>query len=96
MDFENVKKNLEKNGFKVSCFDTAQEAADYLDMQVDQKTVGFGGSVTLDQMGLYERLSAHNQVSWHWRVPEGMTGPDVIKQERQAKQEEQKQKASQQ
>lgn len=81
MDFENVKKNLEKHGFKVSCFDTAKEAADYIDSQVDNKSIGFGGSVTLDQMGLYERLSVHNQVSWHWRVPEGMTGPEVIKQE---------------
>ena len=31
MDFENVKKNLEKHGFKVSCFDTAKESADYID-----------------------------------------------------------------
>ena len=41
--FENVKKNLEKHGFKVSCFDTAKEAADYIDSQVDNKSIGFGG-----------------------------------------------------
>ena len=35
------------------------------------RPVGFGGSVTLKQMGLYELLSRHNQVYWHLRVPEG-------------------------
>ena len=28
--------------------------------------MAFGGSVTLKEMGLYPRLSAHNQVVWHW------------------------------
>ena len=30
--------------------------------------MGFGGSVTLDQIGLYDRLSAHNNVIWHWKT----------------------------
>jgi L-lactate utilization protein LutC len=47
-------------------FETAKEAADYLDGSIRGKTVGIGGSVTIQQMGLYERLAAHNTVYWHW------------------------------
>ena len=39
--------------------------------------MGFGGSVTLQDMGLYDSLSAHNHVAWHWRVPEGKTADDM-------------------
>ena len=46
MDFNEITKNLENRGYKVSCFDTAREATDYLDAQIDKKSVGFGGSVT--------------------------------------------------
>ncbi len=75
---ETVKKNLEKNGFTVSCFATAKEAADYLNKKIDGKTVGFGGSVTLDEMGVYGMLSSHNKVSWHRYVPDGMKAGEVI------------------
>ncbi len=63
--FEKVAKNLKELEYEVSCFETAAEAAAYIDAQIDQKTVGFGGSVTLGQMGLYEMLSEHNTVYWH-------------------------------
>ncbi|MBB5182746.1 lactate utilization protein [Catenisphaera adipataccumulans] len=77
--FDKVKKALEAKGYQVKCFDTAKEAADALDAEIDQKTVGFGGSVTLDAMGLYERLQPHNEVYWHWRIPEGQTAEDMRK-----------------
>lgn len=77
MDLAKLTANLEKHGFKVSCFSTAKEAADYLDNAIDGKTVGLGGSVTLDQMGLYEKLEKHNDVRWHWRIPEGKTVADL-------------------
>lgn len=64
--FETVRKNLEARGFSVQTFATKAEAADYLDSVIDQKTVGFGGSVTLQELGLFERLSQHNEVHWHW------------------------------
>ncbi|MBR5774007.1 MAG: lactate utilization protein [Clostridia bacterium] len=78
MDFTVVKQNLESHGFGVSVFETAREAAEYLDKQIDGKTVGFGGSVTLEQMGLYEILSRHNEVRWHHRIPENMTRREII------------------
>ena len=66
-DFSRVKQNWEARGFRVSVFATAAEAADYLDSAIDNTSVGFGGSVTLEQMGLYERLERHDRVNWHWR-----------------------------
>ena len=77
MDFDRVSQRLQDLGYKVSCFETAAEAAEYLNNQIDGQTVGFGGSVTLPDMGLYDSLSAHNQVVWHWRVPEGKTADDM-------------------
>lgn len=65
-DMERVRKNLEERGFQTSCFATAKEAADYLDAQIDGATVGIGGSMTIQTMGLSERLSKHNEVIWHW------------------------------
>ena len=64
--FETVKKNLEARGFSVRTFATAAEAAAYLNEAIDGKTVGFGGSVTRQDMGLYELLGSHNEVHWHW------------------------------
>ncbi len=77
MNFTTISENLKKRGFQVSCFETAAEAAAYLDSQINCKTVGFGGSVTLDQLGLYEKLALHNDVRWHWRIPEGKTVADL-------------------
>lgn len=67
MGFDTVKKNLEERGYTVRVFATGKEAADYLDGAIDGKSVGFGGSVTLDALGLYDRLGAHNEVVWHWK-----------------------------
>ena len=75
MAFERVKENLERRGYQVRTFATAAEAADYLDGAIDGATVGFGGSVTLQQMGLAERLGTHNQVIWHWQ-----SGAEVLPQ----------------
>lgn len=50
----------------MTCFDTAAEAADYLDRRLDGKTVGHGGSITLKELGLLERLQSHAVVRSHW------------------------------
>ena len=56
---------LRQRGFTVSVFETAEAAADYLDGAIDGRTVGFGGSMTLEAMDLWERLRTHNQVYSH-------------------------------
>ena len=66
-NFNVVKTSLEARGYMVRVFSTGKEAADYLDAAVDGTSVGFGGSATLDALGLYERLGTHNQVVWHWK-----------------------------
>ena len=70
---ERLIKNLEKNGFNVHYYEKAEDASKYLNDNIDQTTVGFGGSKTLDTMGLKESLGAHNQVIWHWYPREGET-----------------------
>ena len=65
-DFTTVAKNLEARGFKVTTFATGAEAAAYLDGAIDGTTVGIGGSVTAQQLGLHDKLAAHNEVHWHW------------------------------
>ena len=65
-DFTNVQKNLAGRGFSVKIFATGAEAAAYLDGAIDGKSVGIGGSVTAQELGLYDQLASHNEVHWHW------------------------------
>lgn len=65
-DFTKVRHSLEARGFSVYCFATAEEAVDYLDKKLDGRTIGVGGSVTIRDMGLVQRLEGHNQVAWAW------------------------------
>lgn len=76
-EFDLLKKNLTSLGYIVRCFDTASDAVNYLNSEIDNRTVGFAGSVTLEEMGLYEVLKTHNQVFWHQRIPEGKTSSQV-------------------
>ena len=66
MAFETVKKNLEARGFSVQTFATAAEAAEYLNGAIDGVSVGIGGSINIQEMGLHDRLASHNTVYWHW------------------------------
>ena len=65
-DWTNLTKNLEQRGFTPRVFATKEEAADYLDSQIDGVSVSFGGSMTVQEMGLFPRLAAHNNALWHW------------------------------
>ena len=71
VDINVLKTNLEKNGFTVNLFPSAEDASTYLNEQIDGRTVSFGGSKTLDDMGLFESLGSHNDVLWHWYPNEG-------------------------
>ncbi|MDR1611380.1 MAG: lactate utilization protein [Planctomycetota bacterium] len=59
--------SLRKHGYAVSSFADARAAVEYLCANISGETVGFGGSVTLDELGLYEALGGNNEVVWHWR-----------------------------
>ena len=58
---------LAKNGFTAHYFADNAAAKAYLAEQIKGETVGFGGSVTVDQLGLYDLLAQENKVLWHWK-----------------------------
>lgn len=62
MELQNVAKALEKNRYDVKVFETKEEAAAYLDGLFDNMVIGFGDSQTMVQMGLHDKLAAHNMV----------------------------------
>lgn len=65
-DWDKLVENLEGRGYAVSRFAAKEDAADYLAGKIQGRTVGIGGSVTIRELGLYERLGQNNQVIWHW------------------------------
>ena len=69
MNVEKALRALRENGFDARWFATAAEAADALCAELKGKTIGIGGSVTVEQMGLGDRLSRENTVCWHWQQP---------------------------
>lgn len=73
-DIKKTAENLKKLGYAANVFATKAEAADYLDSAIDGVTVGIGGSQTVQELGLYDRLAAHNEVHWHW-----VNGPEERK-----------------
>ena len=76
-NIQTLAKNLTDLGYAVRCFDKAEEAANYLEEQIQGQTVGFAGSMSLEEMGLYEKLSVNNEVFWHHRIPSGKTSKEV-------------------
>lgn len=62
MDIEKAIKNFKINNFEVSSFKTKEEATDYLVNELNNLTIGFGDSETLNEMKLYEKLSVNNKV----------------------------------
>ncbi|MBR4019820.1 MAG: lactate utilization protein [Firmicutes bacterium] len=78
MNIEKTVEKLKKNGYSVTVFDAASEASAYLNQSIDGKSVGFGGSVTLQDLGVFDTLSTHNTCYWHW-PKSGKAMPEVIK-----------------
>jgi hypothetical protein len=56
MVFDKVKLVLENNHFKVTCFNTGIEAKEYLVHKLTGQNLGFGGSMTLREIGLRDAL----------------------------------------
>jgi len=60
---ENTKKALEKNGFKTEIFENKQEATEYiLQLIGKEKNVGMGGSITVNQLELPEKLKENKNI----------------------------------
>lgn len=79
MNFTKLKNRLEGLGYTVREFNHAEEATNYLSNQMSNRTIGIGGSVTVDEMKLYDALVSHNDVYWHMRLPENMSAMEARK-----------------
>ena len=66
-DLEKTGKNLEGRGFRVHRFASGAEAAEFLVQTLHGTSIGIGGSVTIDTLGVYDRLCRSNEVFWHWK-----------------------------
>lgn len=78
MDFTILRENLEKMGYKVNCFDSAYDAADYLKSTIKGQSVSLGGSITAKEMKLDEILAGNNELLWHWNLPSGTTMEEML------------------
>lgn len=62
---ERLAKKLESNNFGATVVDTAEEAAAFIKKQIPKgASVGVGGSVTLDQLGMIEWLRGNPDVQF--------------------------------
>lgn len=68
LNYDTITASFEKHGFETHVFPSREAARDFFVKTLDKQTIGFGGSVTLQEMGLYEALRDHNAVTWHNKV----------------------------
>ncbi|MGM0395512.1 MAG: lactate utilization protein [Bacillota bacterium] len=63
-------KALEKNGFKAMQFENSMDAREHLLGEINSTdSVGIGGSMTILDMGIYEKLvESGNNTYWHWKA----------------------------
>lgn len=70
MEYQELLKQLERRRFIPHWFETAEEAKQAVLELIGPRSVGFGGSATVRDMGIYEALQERgNDVHWHWKVP---------------------------
>ena len=78
-DRSGLEAAFQRNRFAFSYFATKEEACAYLATQCAGKQSAFGGSMTLDALGLYEQLKAANEdVCWHWKGDAIRSAGDVF------------------
>lgn len=68
MEYSQIRQNFERHGFTTQFFSTKEEASGYLADILQNQTIGFGGSETLMEMGLFEVLQQKNVVIWHNKI----------------------------
>lgn len=76
-DWKLLEENLRGKGYTVETFPDRCAAAEWIENQIGGRTVGIGGSVTVRELGLCEKLSKHNTVYWHEEPPENMTAMET-------------------
>ena len=65
---ETLLENLKKRNYSVQFFKTKQQAVSYLTHQFeDNKSIAWGGSVTLDQIGIKEKINIKKKTVKYFR-----------------------------
>ena len=70
MNLESIKTNFIKRNIKSEVFYKEEDIINYIKKRIkDAKTVGIGGSITIEQLGLYEIFKEEEkEIFWHWKV----------------------------
>ncbi|MDR1540523.1 MAG: lactate utilization protein [Clostridiales bacterium] len=69
MEYSRIRANFERHGFTTQLFSTKEAVCSYLADILQNRTIGFGGSETLRELGLFEVLQEKNVVIWHNKIP---------------------------
>ena len=70
MEYDELLKNLKGRGFLPQLLPDAAAARDAALAIIGSRSVGFGGSATVRDIGLYEALAERgNALYWHWHAP---------------------------
>ena len=76
-DINTAAANLEKHNFTAKVCNTSAEAVDLALELIGTGSAGIGGSVTVKQLGLYDKLAAQgNEVHWHWAAEKEQKGTE--------------------
>ncbi|MEG2144584.1 MAG: lactate utilization protein, partial [Oscillospiraceae bacterium] len=67
MNIEKTAENLKAYGYKAEIFENKEEAAQFICKKLKNEIIGFGGSKTVEEIGLYEMLQKKNTPLWHWK-----------------------------
>ncbi len=73
-----LKDVFELRGFEFYEFSNRRDAVRFLCDECKEKSVSFGGSVTLQEIGLYEELSKESRCFWHWKKDAPCDHSDVF------------------
>lgn len=84
MELTTLKERLLALGYRASVFADRDSACNYLVASIDGRTTAIGGSVTVQQMGLAERLRKSGRVIWHWEPQAGEGGASLLAEARTA------------
>jgi len=78
IDLSILEKNLINKGYTVKIFDDVISANEYLATNIQNKTVGIGGSMTIEEMKTTDLLKVNNTIFWHWHKNENETQDEIL------------------